>query len=72
MNVWVIQSGEFHHGGGVDNVYATKRAARDDFTRATQELGVTVAAETWENDEPVTASDGCDWLTLTPFEVKGS
>ncbi|WP_055477609.1 hypothetical protein [Sphaerimonospora mesophila] len=37
MYVWVTQSGEFHQGGGIDSVYATKRAARAGLPPYTEE-----------------------------------
>lgn len=74
MKVWVMELGEFNHGGHVIGVYYTKQDAAHDLLREAQELGRSLPLNrpVVDADGSVRVDNGLDWLKLTPMEVKGN
>lgn len=74
MQVWVMERGEKYEGGRVVGIYATRDMARADVLDGMKDLArfrdAAGRAEV-EADGSLYMESGCDWLTLTPYEVQG-
>ncbi|MEV6421873.1 hypothetical protein [Streptomyces sp. NPDC051662] len=72
--VWLLEGGEDNEGGNVHGVYTERNLAIDDFLDRTRGLGVCGPDESVirvGQDDSLRAHNGCDWLTLRPYDLIG-
>lgn len=76
MQIWAIEEGEDYEGGRIVGLYFQKEDARADFIAKAESLnsrfgGKGIDEANQGEDGGLYLHAGCDWLTLTPMEVKG-
>jgi hypothetical protein len=64
MQVWIVESGENYEGGSVVGIFADEQSAR------ACALDYPCAFGKWRQHEENVWGAGCDWLTITPYEVE--
>lgn len=70
MKVWLLMTGEDHEGGDVLGVFATRDLAKAAFQEAAERMPFALDDARQEKDGSLHLHGGCDWISLTPHDVK--